>query len=116
MKTPFLKNISEIPLEVAHEGMGARQVLLSWKDIISSQLEVVTKGFLKYGHVFDWHNHIWVDEIWIVLQWEWIIEYENGTIFHYKKDDLIYNPENLKHKITATGKQKSIYYFIRLKV
>jgi hypothetical protein len=29
MKTPFLKNISEIPLEVAHEGMGARQVLLS---------------------------------------------------------------------------------------
>lgn len=114
MKTPFLKHISEIPLEIAHGGTGARKVLLSKNDTISQHLEAVTKWFLKPGNIFDWHQHINIDEFWIVLQGEWIIEYEDGTIFEYKTDDIIYNPENLKHKITAQGTQESIYYFIRI--
>ena len=43
MKSPFLKHISEIPLEIAHGGTGARQVLLSQNDTISQHLEAVTK-------------------------------------------------------------------------
>lgn len=47
MKAPFIKHISEIPVEKAHGGSGARQVLLSMQDEISQNLEAVTKGFLE---------------------------------------------------------------------
>jgi mannose-6-phosphate isomerase-like protein (cupin superfamily) len=108
------KHIPQIPLEIAHGGTGARQLLLSQNDGVSKNLEAVTKWFLKPGNIFDWHQHIAVDEFWIVLQGEGKIEYEDGTIFEYKADDLIYNPANLKHKITASGIQESIYYFVRI--
>lgn len=115
MKIPFIKNIENIPLEPAHDGSGSRQVLLSQKNNISSQIEAMTKWFLKPWFCYDWHNHIAIDEIWIVLQWSWYIEYEDGTKFQYKKDDIIYNPSNLKHKIVAEWKEESVYYFIRVK-
>ena len=111
---PFIKHVSEIPMEIAHGGTGARQVLLSQNDAISKNLEALTKGFLKPGNIYDWHLHIGVDEFCVVIQGEGKIEYEDGTIFQYKADDIIYNPENLKHKITAQGTQESSYYFVRI--
>jgi hypothetical protein len=47
MQIPLKKHIPEIPLEIAHSGAGARQVLLSQNDGVSRNLEAVTKGFLK---------------------------------------------------------------------
>lgn len=51
--------------------------------------------------------------MWIVLAGTGIVEYKDGSVFEYKKDDIIYNPANLPHKITAQGSEISEYYFIR---
>lgn len=114
MKKPFTKNIGEIIEEGAHDGSGSRKLLLSQVDDVSQQLEAVTKGFLEPGSVFDWHQHENVDEFWIVISGRGYIEYKDGTIFQYKKDDVIYNPANLGHKIVAEGDKTSEYYFVRI--
>ncbi len=111
---PFIKNIQDIQIEWAHDGSGSRQVLLNHEDSISSQLEAVTKWFLSPGFEFDWHKHAGVDEFWIVIQWSWVVEYKDGTKFEYKKDDIIYNPSDLGHRIIAQWKEESVYYFCRL--
>ena len=113
MRKPFKKNISDIPMEDAHDGSGSRQVLLDENDAVSSQFQAATKGFLKSGNCYDWHDHKAIDEMWIVLDGEGFIEYKDGTKFSYKKDDIIYNPAELSHKIVAEGSTDSIYYFIR---
>jgi len=113
MRKPIHKNISDIDIEPAHDGSGSRQVLFSTSEEVSSQFEAATKGFLKPGYAFDWHHHDGVDELWIVLQGTGYIEYKDGTKFNYKKDDVIYNPADLSHKIVAEGNDESIYYFIR---
>ena len=68
MSVFFTKNISEIPLEIAHGGTGSRKLLLSAIDPISSNIEAMTKGFLPVGSSFDWHEHIDTDEVCLVLQ------------------------------------------------
>jgi mannose-6-phosphate isomerase-like protein (cupin superfamily) len=113
MRKPIQKSISEIEKEPAHDGSGARQLLLSKEDAVSSQFEAATKGFLNPGNEFDWHGHEGVDELWIVLQGEGFIEYRDGTKFNYKTDDVIYNPSGLEHRIVAEGEEQSIYYFFR---
>lgn len=45
MRKPFLKNLSDIKMEDAHDGSGSRQVLLSSNDDISTQLEAATKWY-----------------------------------------------------------------------
>lgn len=89
-------NINDIPLEEAHGGSGARQVLV------------------KPGGVFDWHFHQDTDEIFIVLKGEgkYFCEEE---ITEYKVGDIMITPANLKHKIEALGEEESEYYFIRVK-
>lgn len=114
MRKPFKKHINSIDIEGAHGGNGRRQLMLSKDDSISSQMEAMTKGFLAPKGVFDWHNHQDIDEFFIVTQGTGIIEFEDGTKIEYSKDDLIYIPSNIKHRIENTGDVENEFFFIRL--
>lgn len=68
MNTFTKRNIKEIPLEEAHGGSGSRQLLVSPEHLAGDSLDAVTKGFLPANSVFDWHNHLDIDEMFIVLK------------------------------------------------
>ncbi|MGV8150128.1 MAG: cupin domain-containing protein [Candidatus Woesearchaeota archaeon] len=114
MRRPFKKHLNDINLEDAHGGSGRRKLILSNNDPISSQMHAMTKGYLAPNGVFDWHLHEGVDEFFLVLKGNGYIEFEDGTIFEYKPDDLIYIPSNIKHRIENTDKIENEFFFIRL--
>lgn len=114
MRKPFKKNINKIQIEEAHGGSGRRQLLLSKSDPISSQMEAITKGFLAPKGVFDWHKHENIDELFLVIKGIGIIEFEDGSNFEYLKDDLIYIPSNIKHRIENTGEVENEFIFVRI--
>ncbi|HUB92525.1 MAG TPA: cupin domain-containing protein [Candidatus Saccharimonadales bacterium] len=114
MRKPFKKSLKDIPVEEAHGGSGSRQLLLSKKDPVSSQMEAMTKGFLPVGKVFDWHRHENIDELFLVIRGTGIIQFEDGTEMQYRPDDLIYIPSNTKHRIENNGKEENQFYFVRL--
>lgn len=115
MRKPFKKSLNSISIEAAHGGSGKRQLLLSKDDLISSQLEAMTKGFLAPKGVFDWHSHKDIDEFFLVTKGAGVIEFADGTKIKYSKDDLIYIPSNINHRIENTGKIENEFFFIRLK-
>lgn len=109
----YLKlSLKDVPIEGAHGGSGKRQMLLRNEHVASPHWEAVTKGFLEAGGVFDWHNHEYADEVFIVLK-------GNGKYYcgndetDYTIDDVFITPAPLKHKIEAQS--ESEYYFIRVK-
>ncbi len=114
MRTPFKKHLNDIPIEEAHGGSGKRQMILSNEDPVSTQLQAMTKGFLPAEGVFEWHGHEGVDEFFLVLAGEGVIEFEDGKKITYKQDDLIYIPSGSTHKITNTGRETGEFFFIRL--
>jgi mannose-6-phosphate isomerase-like protein (cupin superfamily) len=113
-RLPFIKHISEIPVESAHGGSGSRQLLLSSTDPVSPKFQAMTKGFLPAGAIFDWHDHDKIDEFFLVLSGSGYIEFESGVRMDYKPDDLIYIPSNTKHRIENTGLVENEFYFVRL--
>lgn len=114
MRKPFVKHLNAINIESAHGGSGRRQLMLSKDDSISSQMEAMTKGFLASKGVFDWHNHKDIDEFFLVTKGTGLIQFEDGTKMEYIKDDLIYIPSNVKHRIENTGEIENEFFFIRL--
>ncbi len=114
MRKPFKRNLNEIKIEDAHGGSGRRQVLLSKKDPIASQMDAMTKGFLPPYGVFDWHKHENVDEFFLVLQGNGIIEFENNSTIKYRIDDIIYIPANTNHRIENLSDTESVFYFVRV--
>lgn len=114
MRKPFKKHLNTIDVESAHGGSGRRQLILSKDDPISSQLHAMTKGFLTPKGVFDWHIHEDIDEFFFVIKGTGVIQFEDGTKFEYVKDDLIYIPSNVKHRIENTGEIENEFFFIRL--
>ncbi|MFA5796895.1 MAG: cupin domain-containing protein [Candidatus Woesearchaeota archaeon] len=114
MRKPFKKHLGAINVETAHGGSGRRQLMLSKDDPISSQLHAMTKGFLAPGRIFDWHDHEDIDEFFLVTKGTGVIEFEDGSKLEYTKDDLIYIPSNVKHKIENTGNVEGEFFFVRL--
>lgn len=104
--------ISDVPIEEAHGGSGARQVLVKPEHMTSPFFEAITKGFLKSGAAFDWHVHKDTDEIFIVLKEKGKFYCEDEVI-EYRPDDTFITPSDLNHKIEAT--EDSEFYFIRIK-
>ncbi len=115
MRKQFKKSLNSIAIESAHGGSGRRQLILSKADFISSQMEAMTKGFLSPKGVFDWHSHKDIDEFFLVTKGSGVIEFDDGAKINYSKDDLIYIPANIKHRIENTGKLENEFFFIRLK-
>ncbi len=114
-RKPFKKVIENIATEQAHAGSGSRKLLISSADDISPNIEAVTKGYLELGSVFNWHQHIEIDEFWIVTTGKGFIEYSTGERFDYVAGDFIYNPANLEHKIEASGDVTSEFFFVRIR-
>ncbi len=114
MRSPFKKDLSKIEREKAHGGSGARQLILSTDDAVSSQFHAMTKGFLAPGASFDWHDHDGVDEFFLVTQGTGVIKFRTGTEMIYQPDQLIYIPANQEHQIENTGSEENQFFFIRL--
>lgn len=114
MRKPFKKKINDIKIEEAHGGSGSRQLILSKNDSISSQMEAMTKGFIPPKGQYDWHQHENIDEFFLVIQGIGFIEFEDGSIIEFSKDDLVYIPSNTKHRIENTGDVQNEFIFIRI--
>jgi len=108
------QNIKDIPVESAHSGSGSRQLLVSSEKLTSPYFEAITKGFLEAGKVFDWHLHLDVDEVFIVLKGQGKF-YCDDEVVDYQVGDIITIPANTKHKIEALGNETCEYYFFRIK-
>ena len=111
-------DLQEIPIEQAHGGTGSRQMLVHPEYLTTPHLEAITKGFLPVGNMFDWHNHIDTDEVFIVTQGQGKFYYrqnEEEQCFDYGKDDVIIAPANLYHKILAEGDDETQGFFFRIK-
>ncbi len=114
MRLPFKKVLDKIEKEGAHRGSGARKLILSADDDVSSKLQAMTQGFLAPGAIFKWHNHDGVDEFFLVTQGTGVIRFRPGAEMAYQPDQIIYIPANQEHQIENTGSEENQFFFIRL--
>ena len=108
-----VRNISQIPLEGTHDLPNSRQTLATSSDVITNNLDALTKGILAVGKVWDWHSHEEYDELCIVIKGTGKFYWED-EVSEYKNNDVIIIPAKGKHKIEAT--EDSEFYFVRIKV
>lgn len=114
MKHFRIKNISDIPMEGIHNLPNSRQTLVTKDDLVTENIDAMTKGTLKSGQVWDWHRHEYFDEIGIVLKGTGKFYWESEVV-EYKPDDVITIPANSLHKFES-GHEISLFYFVRIKV
>lgn len=114
-RKPFKKDLSVIGTEAAHGGSGSRQLILSDKDAVSSNLSAMTKGFLEPGGVFDWHLHEGIDEFFLSVQGKGQILFRDGSKMDYGPNQLVYIPSSTEHRIENTDTITNEFYFIRIK-
>ena len=115
MKHFQIKNIKDIPLEGTHDLLDSRQTLATKEDLVTNNIDAMTKGILQPGQYWDWHSHNEHDELGIVLKGEGIFYWEDEQKT-YRKDDVIVIPAGSKHKFKATGDVVNEFYFVRIKV
>jgi quercetin dioxygenase-like cupin family protein len=108
-------NISQVPFEGIHNTPQSRQTLVTKDDLVTNNIDALTKGTLKPGEVWDWHRHEEYDEMGIVLKGVGKF-YFNDEFVDYKPEDVIIIPANTTHKFEALGEQNSEFYLIRIKV
>lgn len=108
-------NISKVPFEEIHNIPGSRQTLATKKDLVSDNIEALTKGTLKSGEKWDWHKHENYDELGIVLKGEGNF-YWKDEVVKYTSEDVLIIPANSEHKFEAEGNTTSEFYFVRIKV
>lgn len=115
MKQFQIKNINEIKLEGTHELPDSRQTLATVDDVVTNNIDAMTKGILKPRQKWDWHKHEEHDEIGVVIAGKGNFYWED-QVAEYKKDDVIIIPANSTHKFEAEGEETSQFYFVRIKV
>jgi len=108
-----IKNVKDIPLEGTHDLPNSRQTLATSEDVITDNIDALTKGLLAKGKCWDWHKHDDHDELCIVIRGGGKLYWEEDVV-EYKKDDVIILPAGGKHKIEAL--KDSEFYFVRIKV
>src|SRR2546422_8547728 len=95
----IIKRLStEIPIEAAHGGSGARKIYATPEHVNSIHFEMMTHGFLPAGQVFDWHDHRDTEEIMVVLKGAGVVSDEDGD-YSYSAGDVFVFPANIRHKI-----------------
>lgn len=107
-----IKHISDIPLEGTHDLPNSRQTLATADDVVTNNIDALTKGILPAGKLWDWHSHEECDELCIVIKGSGRFYWED-EVNKYIVDDVIIIPAKSRHKIEAT--QDSEFYFVRIK-
>lgn len=115
MKQVQIRKISEIPFEGTHSLPNSRKTLATKEDLVTNNIDALTKGILPSDEMWDWHEHIQYDELCIVIAGNGIFYWGNETR-HYEVEDVIIIPAGTKHKIEALGDSNSEFYFVRIKV
>lgn len=115
MSTFISKQLREIEVEEAHGGSGARKLIFSDEEAVSSNLKAFTKGYLAPQSAFDWHSHEEIDEFFICEQGRGLLQLDTGEAFKYVPGSTYYIPSGLKHRIEAWGEDVSEFYFVRLR-
>ena len=115
MKKFQIKNINDVPFEKIHEVSNSRKTLASKADLVTDNIDALTKGFLQPGQKWDWHKHELYDELGIVINGKGKFFWEDELV-DYKPEDVIIIPANSKHKFEATGDTTSEFYFVRIKI
>jgi mannose-6-phosphate isomerase-like protein (cupin superfamily) len=105
----------DIPKEEAHGGSGARKVYASPDHLKSSAFEAMTHGFLPAGGTFDWHDHVDIEEIMVVVKGRGEIHDEDG-VYEYEPGDVFVYPANVKYKIHNPTNEEHEMIFVRVKV
>ena len=109
------RSSDSIPKEEAHGGSGARKVVASPEYLQSTNLEAMTHGYLPAGQTFDWHDHIDIEEIMVVLKGEGEVHDEDG-VYGYAPGDVFIYPANTQHKIHNPTDYEHEMIFVRVKV
>ena len=104
---------SDIPIEDAHGGSGARKVYANSDHLESRHFEAMTYGYLPSGNVFDWHEHKDTEEIMVVLKGKGIVSDEDGE-YDYAPGDVFVYPANTQHKITNNSDEEHEMLFVRV--
>jgi len=108
-------NIAQVPFEEIHNTPGSRQTLATKEDLITNNIDALTKGTLKPSEKWDWHKHELYDELGIVLKGQGKF-YWKDEVVNYKPEDVIIIPANSTHKFVAEGTTVSEFYLVRIKV
>jgi len=101
--------------EEAHGGSGSRKVYASPDNLSSKHFEMMTHGYLPGGKTFDWHDHIDIEEIMVVVRGSGEVHDEDG-IYTYDPGDVFVFPANTQHKIHNPTKSEHEMIFVRVKV
>lgn len=115
MKNVQIRKISQIPLEGTHALPNSRQTLATKDDLVTDNIDALTKGILPPGNIWDWHEHEEHDELCIVFKGSGLFHWEN-EVREYQPEDVIIIPAKNRHKIEAKGDEPSEFYFVRIKV
>lgn len=67
------KSFDSIPRESAHAGSGSRRMYADIGAISNPDWQAMTYGYLPGGAAFDWHSHIDIDEMMLVIHGEGVI-------------------------------------------
>lgn len=108
-------NISSVPFESIHNQPTSRQTLATKEDLVTYNIDALTKGTLKSGEMWDWHKHEQYDELGIVIKGTGKFYFDTEAV-DYKPEDVIIIPANTTHKFEALGEINSEFYFVRIKV
>ena len=109
------RSSNSILKEEAHGGSGARKVYANSEHLKSAHFDAMTYGYLPGGKTFDWHNHIDIEEIMIVVKGDGEVHDEDG-IYVYAPGDVFVYPANIKHKIHNPTDYEHEMVFVRVKV
>ncbi|HTU16138.1 MAG TPA: cupin domain-containing protein [Solirubrobacterales bacterium] len=104
-----------MPREDAHGGSGGRRLLATTGDLQNSDFEALTYGFLPGGSTFDWHSHVDIDEMMLVLDGSGSVSDRDGE-YTYETGDFFIFPAGVEHTIHNPTDTEHEFVFVRLNV
>lgn len=108
MKSFQIRHIGEIELEGTHDLPNSRQTLATIDDLVTDNIDALTKGILKPGQKWDWHKHEEYDELGIVIAGTGKFYWEGND---FKNLAHTYGFEVEKYKIQPGGGTSSTTLF-----
>jgi mannose-6-phosphate isomerase-like protein (cupin superfamily) len=109
----IVKHATDVALEEAHGGAGSRRLYIDDRQTPSERVQGMTQGWLPPNGVFDWHDHINIEEVMFVIKGTGTVEDEQRS-YTYETGTVAIFPEGVRHKITNTSNDVNEFVFIRI--